>query len=250
MISKLNKSSIRRFQLQCRQFMNYQAHSSSVPPSLFNNPKHIPEPYTQQSPSINNNSSSQVHSSELHASPAISSPSSPSAPAHPVTSTSPTTSPPFSNDERPLRDIGLFLAIGALAYFALDNYGNRMKLERLVKETTAINLKTLQIQQKNFLNARKQKDLQVLQERRDQNKRNFKMSLHIALLRKQLIEAGLTPIDIEKVVSEFEKNVKADNSIKNVSGQALWLDDSSPLKSHLPDPHDYDNKKVQGDSKK
>lgn len=121
----------------------------------------------------------------------------------------------------------------ALAYFAIDNYTNRIKLEKLNIETTAINLKTLQAQQANFLNARKKRDLQILQERKDQDKRNFKMGLHIAFLRKQLVDLGADPVDIETAIKEFEKSVRADNSIKNVSGQSLWLDDKSRTYSSI-----------------
>lgn len=125
------------------------------------------------------------------------------------------------------REITSLIAMCGLGYLAIDNYASRIKLEKLNNETTAINLKTLQIQQANFANALKKRDLQIIQERRDGARRNFKMGLHIALLRKQLIDAGITPVDIDKAIAEFETNVKADNSINNVSGQALWLDDSS-----------------------
>lgn len=145
--------------------------------------------------------------------------------------------PPFhdsaTKNHRSMKDFTSFLAMCALAYFAIDNYINRIKLEKLNIETTAINLKTLQAQQANFLNARKKRDLQILQERKDQDKRNFKMGLHIAFLRKQLVDLGVDPVDIETAVKEFEKNVRADNSIKNVSGQSLWLDDKSRMYSFI-----------------
>ena len=117
----------------------------------------------------------------------------------------------------------------ALAYIAIDNYTERMKLEKLHTETTAINLKALQVQQLNYQKERKKKDLQLLQERRELAKRNFKMALHIAMLRKQLLDAGMDPISLDASIAEFEKSVKADNSIKNVTGQYLWLDDSSGM---------------------
>lgn len=34
-------------------------------------------------------------------------------------------------------------------------------------------------------------------------------------------------MDIDEAVKEFEKNVKMENSISNVSGQALWVIDES-----------------------
>lgn len=126
-----------------------------------------------------------------------------------------------------IKEFTSLIALCILGYFAVDNYVNRIKLERLNQETTAINLKTLQIQQANFLNAKKQKDLQILLERKDHDKRCFKMSLHIALLRKQLIELGVEPAKVEEAVKEFERSVKMDNSLKNISGQTLWIDDNS-----------------------
>lgn len=128
-----------------------------------------------------------------------------------------------------IKELSSLLAMCALAYIAVDNYTNRIKVEKLNNEATAINLKTLQIQQQNFLAARQKRDIQILQERKEHARRTFKMGLHIALLRKQLTEAGLAPLDIEIAVNEFEKNVKADNSIKNVNGQALWLEDTSRM---------------------
>ena len=55
------------------------------------------------------------------------------------------------------------------------------------------------------------------------------MSLHIAMLRKQLMDLGVSPIELDLAIKEFEKSVKLDNSIKNVTGQYLWLDDSSGM---------------------
>lgn len=135
-----------------------------------------------------------------------------------------------------------------LGYLAIDNYTNRIKLEKVATETTAINLKTLQLQQQNFLNARKQQDLNLLEERRDMAKRCFKMSLHIAMLRKQLQDLGVQPADIDSAVLEFEKSVKVNNSIQNVTGNVLWLDDSSPLTGFIPDYREYDRKARQGRS--
>lgn len=73
----------------------------------------------------------------------------------------------------------------------------------------------------------------MLQERREVAKRDFKMGLHIAMLRKQLLDAGMKPVDLEEAVKEFENSVKADNSIKNVTGQYLWLDDKSGMLNPL-----------------
>lgn len=49
------------------------------------------------------------------------------------------------------------------------------------------------------------------------------------MLRKQLMDLGVSPIELDLAIKEFEKSVKLDNSIKNVTGQYLWLDDSSGM---------------------
>lgn len=178
------------------------------PPSHFSNPGEIPNTYNSKTTLIDQHQTSPVSSQN---------------------SQTPSTLPPPTSSDRssPLKEITTLLAMGTLGYLAIDNYLNRVKLEKLANETTAINLKALQIQQTNFLNARKVRDLQVLQERRDYAKRDFKMGLHIAILRQQLADLGVEPIDIETAIKEFEKNVRADNSVKNVSGQTLWLVDNS-----------------------
>lgn len=131
------------------------------------------------------------------------------------------------SSESSLKELSSILAMCALAYIAIDNYNNRIRLEKLNNDSNAINLKTLQLQQANFLNAKKKQDMVMIEERKETNRRNFKMALHIALLRKQLKEAGIEPLGIEDATREYELSVRADSSVKHVSGQVLWLDDSS-----------------------
>lgn len=183
----------------------------TTPPSHFSDPSRIPQTYTD--PQSQPQTQTQTH-----------------APAYPD-QVPQTPSNGHANQERngSIKELTSLLAMGVLAYIAVDNYTNRIKLEKLNTEATAINLKTLQIQQQNFMASRQKRDIQILQERKEHARRTFKMGLHIALLRKQLTEAGQTPYDIELAVKEFEKNVKADNSVKNVNGQALWLEDASRM---------------------
>lgn len=149
---------------------------------------------------------------------------------------------PNAPKDRLLKDLSTLLGMFALAYLALDNYSNRVKLEKLNQETTAINLKTLQLQQQNFVHARKQQDLKMLQERVDVSKRCFRMAMHIAMLRAQLVELGVKPVDINDVVAEFEKNVRINNSVQNLTGHAMWLDEASEYSGQLPDYREYDRK--------
>lgn len=82
----------------------------------------------------------------------------------------------------------------------------------------------------------------MLRERVDVSKRCYKMALHIAMLRKQLADLGAEPADINLVILEFEQNVRLNNSVQNLTGQAIWLDDSSPLAGYVPDYREYDKK--------
>ncbi|XXZ99845.1 hypothetical protein QA089_002375 [Meyerozyma guilliermondii] len=149
------------------------------------------------------------------------------------------------NNESSLKELSSVVAMCALAYIAIDNYNNRIRLEKLNNDSNAISLKTLQLQQANFLNAKKKQDMVMIEERKEANRRNFKMGLHIALLRKQLKEAGIEPAGIDVATREYESSVRADSSVKHVSGQVLWLDDSSELKQYVPDAHEYDKRKDQ-----
>ncbi|OVF08632.1 hypothetical protein EJF18_30511 [Clavispora lusitaniae] len=190
------------------------ARALQVPPSHFSNPSSFPPPYGQKKPSETQDVPLEPSDSEY--------------------------SQEHQPSTRSLRDLSSVIAMFTLAYLAVDNYSNRVKLEKLNAETTAINLKTIQLQQQNFLNARKQQDLQMLNERLEISKRCFKMALHIALLRKQLADMGVEPAEISQVIQEFERHVKINNSVQNLTGSAMWLEDSSPLNKYLPNYREYD----------
>lgn len=189
--------------------------SGNKPPSHFNSGE-VPQTYSYHS-----------HGNQYGHSP-------PPPPQSSAQSSPPQQSSASSNKhEGSVREITSLLAMFALAYLAIDNYTERVKIEKLHHDTTAINLKALQVQQINYAQERKKRDLAMLQERREVAKRDFKMGLHIAMLRKQLLDAGMKPVDLEEAVKEFENSVKADNSIKNVTGQYLWLDDKSGMLNPL-----------------
>lgn len=91
------------------------------------------------------------------------------------------------------RDLSVILSIVTLAYFAIDNYRVRVTLESKILEQSMNHMKSLAITQNNFNNQRRKRETQVLNERRNAQKREMKMVYHISMLRKQLIDAGLTP---------------------------------------------------------
>lgn len=148
-----------------------------------------------------------------------------------------------SSSSIPIKDLTLVLATLFLSYFAVDNYGRRLELEKAVQEQQLKFLKNLSVQQNTFNQARKKKDIQLITERKKMQTREMKMVYHIALLREQLIKQGLEPIEIAKALEEFEKEVKMENSLSNVSSMALWVVDDSELKKFVPSIHEYENKK-------
>lgn len=87
---------------------------------------------------------------------------------------------------------------------------------------------------------RKKRELQILNERKSVLQRQMKMALHIAMLRKQLIDNGQDPASIDTIQQEYSKSIKMENSISNVSGTALWISDDSDYKAHLPNAREYD----------
>lgn len=190
------------------------------PPSHFSNPARIPSQFGVEEPT--------------------------QSPLNPTSETTPDVFQGLSGlsdrSDKLLKEFLSLFAMVALAYLAIDNYMSRIKLEKLNTETTSINLKTLQLQQQNFLNARKQQELKMLKERVEVSKRCYKMALHIAMLRKQLADLGVDPADITLVILEFELNVHLNNSVQNLTGQAIWLDETSGLHAYLPDYHEYDKK--------
>jgi hypothetical protein len=66
-------------------------------------------------------------------------------------------------------------------------------LETKQKDLSIKHIRALATTQNNFNNLRKKRDLQLLNERKNTQKREMKMAYHISMLRKQLIDAGLKP---------------------------------------------------------
>ncbi|SCU92930.1 LANO_0E02564g1_1 [Lachancea nothofagi CBS 11611] len=143
---------------------------------------------------------------------------------------------------KPLLELATVFSVLALSFFAIDNYRARLRLELKVEED-ALKFKQAQDLLAKQANAhRKKRELQILNERKLIQTREMKVALHVAMLRKQLIEAGLKPATIEQALHEFEKHVKMENSISNVSGTRLWVTDDSPSKCYVSDVREYDNR--------
>lgn len=92
-----------------------------------------------------------------------------------------------------IRGICMIISILTISYFAIDNYRVRVTLESKILEQSMNHMKSLAITQNNFNQQRRKRDTQILNERRNAQKREMKMVYHISMLRKQLIDAGLKP---------------------------------------------------------
>lgn len=194
------------------------------PPVLFGDPASVPIPYGQSPTSRDPNT---LHSKQ------------------PIENDPATEYHQGGNDHRKqaMRDISTSIAMLALVYLAIDNYMGRVQAERLAKETASINMKTLQLQQQSFVKEKKQLDLKMLKERMEVSKRSYKMALHIAMLKKQLQDLGATPVEAASAMDEFENSARVENSLRNLTGQAIWLAEDCQYKPFLPDYRDYDRKK-------
>ncbi|AMD21431.1 HER152Wp [Eremothecium sinecaudum] len=148
---------------------------------------------------------------------------------------------PASGFRRQYFEVALVIAVTCLTYFAVDNYIARIdaqeKSEKLIMESQRMqDLLTRQLSA-----ARKKRELQILNERKNNQIRQMKLQLHIAMLRKQLLDNNVQPIRIQEVVHDYERYVRMENSISNVSGTSLWVTDDSPFKAHVPNVREYDS---------
>ncbi|SCU91947.1 LADA_0F13190g1_1 [Lachancea dasiensis] len=151
--------------------------------------------------------------------------------------------PPKEAVRKPLLELATVLSVIALSFFAIDNYRSRLTLE-LKMEENAVRFKEAQESLAQQANAhRKKRELQILNERKLIQTRDMKAVLHVAMLRKQLTDAGIEPVAIAQVLQEFEKNVRMENSVSNVSGTRLWLTSDSESKAYISDIREYDGRK-------
>lgn len=160
--------------------------------------------------------------------------------------------PPYSHSyqqlqssltRKPFLEIALVIGVGALTYFAIDNYNERIKLESKLNNHIVKSQQMQEVYLKQMNAQRKKRELQILNERKSTLQRQMKMALHIAMLRKQLADLGQEPVSISTIQQEYANSVKMENSISNVSGTALWIADNSELKSYLPNAREYDEEK-------
>ncbi|GMM30744.1 hypothetical protein DAMA08_034890 [Martiniozyma asiatica (nom. inval.)] len=64
-----------------------------------------------------------------------------------------------------------------------------------------------------------------------------KMQMHIALLREQLVEAGLEPVSIEEAIETFKDRVSVTVSATQAD---MWIPGEDEIKKHMPHASEYD----------
>lgn len=146
----------------------------------------------------------------------------------------------YNDIKKPILEFAMIISVATLCFFAIDNYRVRTDLQDKL-ETEQIKMKEAQEFLTRQMNAaRKKRELQILNERKMVKMREMKLSLHVAMLRKQLQDHGIPPKSIEECVNEYENSVKMENSISNVSGTMLWVADDSNIKGFIPNVREYD----------
>lgn len=146
----------------------------------------------------------------------------------------------YNEMKKPILEFAMIISVATLCFFAIDNYRVRTGLQEKV-ESEQIKMKEAQEFLARQMNAaRKKRELQILNERKMVKMREMKLSLHVAMLRKQLQDHDIQPKSIEECVNEYENIVKMENSISNVSGTMLWVADDSNIKGYIPNVREYD----------
>lgn len=146
----------------------------------------------------------------------------------------------YNEMKKPILEFAMIISVATLCFFAIDNYRVRTDLQDKL-ESEQIKMKEAQEFLTRQMNAaRKKRELQILNERKMVKMREMKLSLHVAMLRKQLQDHGIQPKSIEECVNEYENSVKMENSISNVSGTMLWVADDSNIKGYIPNVREYD----------
>ncbi|KAF3985769.1 hypothetical protein FT663_04171 [Candidozyma haemuli var. vulneris] len=194
-------------------------------PSHFSNPGNPPAPYGSV-PNANADMASPQPISQSHSGQSMPPPN--STPNFP--------DPNRSSGARTLWDLLNFAATLGIAYYAYDNYVAKVKLEKVIKQTNAINAKAMQQQQQIAAKYKAQYEQHLREVSRASHRATFKMGVHISMLKKQLIDAGLDPVKADQAVEEYRQSVRS-KVVNDV--EYLWLDRSSPYSQLTPHLREY-----------
>ncbi|KAL6939272.1 hypothetical protein ACO0RG_003106 [Hanseniaspora osmophila] len=124
-----------------------------------------------------------------------------------------------------LLDISILFSVLSLSFFAVDNYRSRVELELELENFRLDSLNQKDFSKMELQGKFKKRELQILNERKNTQIKEMKMLLHIAMLKQQLEKNNIKDsITLQQVHEEFNKKIRMDNSLSNVSGVKLWID--------------------------
>lgn len=124
-----------------------------------------------------------------------------------------------------LLDISILFSVLSLSFFAVDNYRSRVELELELENFRLDSLNQKEFSKMELQGKFKKRELQILNERKNTQIKEMKMLLHIAMLKQQLEKNNIKDsITLQQVHEEFNKKIRMDNSLSNVSGVKLWID--------------------------
>ncbi|KAK9473551.1 uncharacterized protein V1510DRAFT_414346 [Dipodascopsis tothii] len=94
--------------------------------------------------------------------------------------------------------------------------------------------------QMKFTQFRQQHDSALQRERREREKIDMAVLVHVAMLRKQLVEAGIEPAGVDEAATEFQRAVRMDSSAASSGlGSSYYVATDSAVKAYIPDIHEY-----------
>lgn len=140
----------------------------------------------------------------------------------------PTLRPSSTGKGLSIHELVSLLGMCTLAYLALDNYNTRVTLEKAAASKHAQLVKVSRSNQALVLAERKKRHQIETIRNKKETRRSLRMATHIALLRKQLVEAGLDPISIDQSLHEFKNSaMQAPDELTGLL--KMWISDNSRM---------------------
>ncbi|ODQ83025.1 hypothetical protein BABINDRAFT_79764 [Babjeviella inositovora NRRL Y-12698] len=164
------------------------------------------------------------------------------------TPAAPTSTTPFapSSDNssagniKPRELFTLVFFVAALSGLYIEYERQSKEFERRLTDQQTTYQKNLIQNFNKYQQHKKQRDMLFMKKDKEHMKLEMKLSIHVGLLRKQLQEAGIDPVSIEKAIEQYERDVKIGSTLTN--GSLLWVDDASTVRPFVPHFKDYEKK--------
>lgn len=100
---------------------------------------------------------------------------------------------PQPNRTGGFKDVVLSLSLLSLSLVLFNMYQSLSEAQQTNEKLKMATIKSINGMKVNLNNYKRKQELQILQERKKLAQREWKMSLHIAMLRQQLVQKGLDP---------------------------------------------------------